>query len=218
MKGYKVSDTSTWESQCGPIIRKQIIQVVRIELLVGVVLCMVSYNVCFVELLPINTIHIEIIYVVIVGRFRHAVEAMEFVFDHTKEKEVTQAAVSHILIHGNKKEVVKKPDVRLKIWSEAATVLQTEEEVAPFAAKAPGHITPETLNAMLQKTPSAEGYETLNMDLDGTIFNTIPLFHPLGDPDVLSTMVSANLVRYAVSENIFEEERQNGSCLIIVLA
>jgi hypothetical protein len=56
--------------------------------------------------------------------------------------------------HGSKKEVVKKPDVSLKIWSEAATVLQTEEEVAPFAAKAPGHIAPETLNANIMYTPA----------------------------------------------------------------
>jgi hypothetical protein len=50
--------------------------------------------------------------------------------------------------------VVKKPDVSLKIWLEAATVCQTEEEVAPFAAKAAGHIAPEMLNANITYTPA----------------------------------------------------------------
>jgi hypothetical protein len=51
----------------------------------------------------------------------------------------------------------------------------------------------------------------------GSIFNPIPLFHPLGDSDVLGTMVSANPARYAVDENVFEEERQNGSCSLVVI-
>jgi hypothetical protein len=62
--------------------------------------------------------------------------------------------VSRILINGSKKEVVKKPDVGLEVWSEAATVLQTEEEVAPFAAKAAGHVAPETFNANIMYAPT----------------------------------------------------------------
>jgi hypothetical protein len=74
------------------IVGKRIIQVVRIELLIAVVVCMMSHNVCIVELLPINTVCIEIIYVVVFGRLRGAVKATKSVFDHTKEKEVTRAA------------------------------------------------------------------------------------------------------------------------------
>jgi hypothetical protein len=48
------------------------------------------------------------------------------------------------------------------------------------------------------------------------MFNTVPLFHPLSNPDVLSTMVSMNLAQYTVSENIFEEEHQNGSCFLLL--
>jgi hypothetical protein len=62
--------------------------------------------------------------------------------------------VTSILVNRSKKEVVKKPDVSLEVWSEAAAVLQTEEEVAPFAAKAAGHIAPETLNANIMYTPA----------------------------------------------------------------
>jgi hypothetical protein len=51
----------------------------------------------------------------------------------------------------------------------------------------------------------------------GSIVNAVPLFHPLSKPDVLSTMISADPARYAVDENIFEEERQNGGCSIIVV-
>jgi hypothetical protein len=51
----------------------------------------------------------------------------------------------------------------------------------------------------------------------GSIANAVPLFHPLSDPDILSTMISVDPVQYAVDENIFEEERQNGGCSIIVV-
>lgn len=49
------------------------------------------------------------------------------------------------------------------------------------------------------------------------MLNTILLFHPLGDPDVLSTVVSTNAAWNAMSNNILEKERQDSRCSVIVI-
>lgn len=47
------------------------------------------------------------------------------------------------------------------------------------------------------------------------MLSTITLLHPLGDPHILSSMVTSHATRNSMAKNILKEEVEDGCCAVV---